>query len=455
MHEYNITEIRKEALSQYDVIIVLGTANKRSFKFFTDSVKESEGNPRIVIFSNHCLREKLESIAIFNMEFSDYEGNYDKRLVAPILQVISGSKKCAVVFFSQDPFIDRNDNVIEVAESINREHTIDLLTVVFGNDKIFQYDDIDKTWKRTEIFLQKTYRNLREKEYTFDDRSKARENLCIVLAGYKSLIYDIVFERIKTFTDDTIDICIVTSGMQSDEITDICRKNSWSYLSTKENNVSAVQNLAIDLHPNASGIYKLDEDMFITKHFFKTLRNAYSWAEKEGNFIPGIVVPLIPVNGYGSIRILEKLNLKKEYASAVGISQLPRMGDQEVFNDPRAARFFWGEGGFVPVIDELDDLFSKEPFSYSLCPIKFSIGALYFKRDFWKRLHGFRLQRFGASIGQDENQICANAMLLERPILVAENTVVGHLAFGEQTDAMLQYFKDNKELFQIKRFNED
>lgn len=45
---------------------------------------------------------------------------------------------------------------------------------------------------------------------------------------------------------------------------------------------------------------------------------------------------------------------------------------------------------------------------------------------------GFRLQRFGASMGEDENQICTYAMMMQRPIAVSENTLVGHLVLDHR-----------------------
>ncbi|MBQ1994268.1 MAG: hypothetical protein II243_07375, partial [Lachnospiraceae bacterium] len=97
-------------------------------------------------------------------------------------------------------------------------------------------------------------------QYKFKDRRKKSNKVCIVLAGYKPFLYDITFKRIKKFIPDDIDVCVVTSGMYSEDIYNRCKKNHWSYLSTKENNVALVQNLAIHLHPEAQYIYKLDED---------------------------------------------------------------------------------------------------------------------------------------------------------------------------------------------------
>lgn len=150
-------------------------------------------------------------------------------------------------------------------------------------------------------------------KYYFINRSKNKKKLCIILAGYKSFIWDEVFYRIKSFVDDDIDVCVLSSGLYSKELESICEKNEWSYLSTKKNHVGLVQNIAINLFKNAEYIYKLDEDVFITSGFFKKLEETLVDAEKNTRFHVGMVTPLIPVNGYTYIKVLEKLNLLNEY----------------------------------------------------------------------------------------------------------------------------------------------
>ena len=112
-------------------------------------------------------------------------------------------------------------------------------------------------------------------KYKFEDRSNNRDTLCIILAGYKEFTWDIVFNRINEFSEKNMDICIVSSGLYNDKLSKIAKKNGWSYLSTKRNSVAIAQNTVIKLFPNANYIYKLDEDIFITKNFFKTLKETF------------------------------------------------------------------------------------------------------------------------------------------------------------------------------------
>ena len=140
----------------------------------------------------------------------------------------------------------------------------------------------------------------------FIDRSKNKQYLCVILAGYKSYLYSSVFSRIQKYKMDDMDICVVTSGKFDQEINELCQKNDWSYLSTKENNVSLVQNVAISKHPNAQFIFKLDEDIFICESFFERMLQAYSHAQ-TGDYDPGVIAPLLLVNGFTSLQILRKI----------------------------------------------------------------------------------------------------------------------------------------------------
>ena len=119
-------------------------------------------------------------------------------------------------------------------------------------------------------FIKKIYLNIKNiyaftRRYKFENRSKNKDTICMILAGYKEFTWDIVFKRIKEFSNDDIDICIVSSGLYSERLSKIAKINGWSYLSTKRNCVTLAQNMVLKLFPNANYIFKLDEDIFITK----------------------------------------------------------------------------------------------------------------------------------------------------------------------------------------------
>ena len=300
---------------------------------------------------------------------------------------------------------------------------------------------------------KRDFKNKTKTKHIFINRSNNNKKLCIVLAGYKKFLYDNIFFRLKSFLPDDVDVCIMTSGLYSKEIEEMCETNKWSYLSTKANNVSLIQNLAITLHPEAEYIYKIDEDIFITKNFFEKMYKTLLHAETESQYKVGFVAPLIPINGYGHLRILETLDLVKEYEKRFEKPLYCAGPSRMVENNPDVAKFLWGGNKTTPIpqIDKLNELFEKNPFKFSVCPIRFSIGAILFKRDSWLDMGMYSVNRKTNAMGQDEYDFCCLAMSKSRAIIVSENTVVGHLSFGKQNEEMKNYYLNNKEIFELKK----
>lgn len=446
MKEYSVLNISFLDFIRYKTLIILGTNNKDCFSALYSGLLQVGYKGSIFLFAHKNMAFELGFVEKADRFFVSIEGKYDERLV-PLICDKSLGETC-VIFFSPDPFSEKNDNILEIAAMVKQRQHIDLVTLETGGKRLFKFLNPINSYKNTDLFLQKKYYSDRKHDYHFDDRRKHRKNVCMVLAGYKEELYNIVFSRLRRFAPKDIDICLITSGKYSERVDVVAKENDWSYLYTRENNVSLAQNLAIDLHPDAEGIYKIDEDIFVTKYFFDTLRNTYDKLLKEADFYPGPIAPLIPVHGYGSIRVLEKTNLMKAYSSFLGKETLPRMAG-EIFSSPEAALFMWGADGSMPHIDTLNIRFHENAFSYTLCPIIFSIGSIYFRREFWQNMGGFYIQKYGSSMGEDEKQLCTYAMRRERPIVVSENTLVGHLAFGPQSEIMMKYFHEHRERFEI------
>ncbi len=276
--------------------------------------------------------------------------------------------------------------------------------------------------------------------------------MCMVLAGYKEPIWDDVFARLKAYVPDNVDVCVLSSGLFNEKLNVICEENNWSYLSTKKNQLCYIQNLAIELHPNAEWIYKIDEDIFLTQGFFEKLMETWVYVEKNTDASPSIIAPLINVNGYTYVRLLDKCVLRDAFISrfgdikySSGIEHHKWIRDSEDF-----ARYMWGsEEKKLADIDGLTQKLSSEEPSMSYCPVRFSIGAILFRRDFWDEMEGFPVDS-GSGLGVDEESICWFAMNNSRPIVINENVVVGHLGFGPQTDAMMKYYRQNPALFALK-----
>ena len=288
-------------------------------------------------------------------------------------------------------------------------------------------------------------------EYTFINRSRGCNQLCIVLAGYKEPVWEIVFKRLKIALTDDIDVCITTSGLVNEKLKDICEQNNWSYLSTKVNKLTLIQNIAIDLHKKAEFIFKIDEDMFIPKDFFGIMKKTYIEAQKNSRYEIGFVGSLTPINGFGYVRILERLNLVEKWERKFGKLYYSEglHHHTSILDNPEAAKFMWGsECEILRNIDALTEEFKKGKIRYSICPMRYSIGAVLFERTSWLDWGMFPVDG-GNGLGADEERMCYWAMFHTKAIIVAENLVTGHLGYGPQSKDMMDFFEKHQEWFDI------
>lgn len=310
---------------------------------------------------------------------------------------------------------------------------------------------IFKIWN---IFYQKKLKRVEEAKlkgkYTFINRSKSNEDLCIILAGYKEFLWKDTFTRIEKYIPNNFDVCVVSCGLYDKKLADLCEKNDWSYLSVEENKVTLAQNIAINLHNDANYIYKLDEDMFVTKDFFGKLKETYLKVKQENKFKVGFIAPLININGYSYRRVLEKTNLLSKFEEKFGIAYMDATPGEPIIENSDIAKFLWGYGNDeLKNIDEISDEFSKQEFTYSICPIRFSIGAIMFPRSSWEKMEKFDVVR-GNNMGLDEVKFCQFCTTYSRPMIVSENVLVGHFSYGPQTSEMKKYYNDNKNIFSLK-----
>lgn len=288
-------------------------------------------------------------------------------------------------------------------------------------------------------------------KYVFVNRSKGKKKLCIILAGYKEFLWDEVFFRVKKYASDDIDICVLSSGLYSQKLNDICKKNEWSYLSTKRNHVGLVQNIAINLFKNAELIYKLDEDIFINKGFFEKLNETLIDAKKNLNIHVGMVTPLIPVNGYTYIKVLEELNLLNEYENKFGKTYYDTTRDNKVISNIDAVKYIWDKTSDLKKINE--NLLEK-PLEYDVCPIRFSIGAILFERKLFEDMGYFKVSKT-LGLGEDEEDICCYCLNESKAVVASKNTIVGHLSFAPTNKDVEKLYKENKILNRLSRSNDE
>lgn len=286
-------------------------------------------------------------------------------------------------------------------------------------------------------------------EYRFENRSKKQKKVCLVLSGYKDFLWEDVFGRLEKFVPMDIDVCLVSCGLYDKRLSERAQKNEWSYLCTGLNDITMIQNIGISLFEHAEWIYKLDEDIFLTERCFEKLYDAYRTEEESGQYHVGFTVPLIPVNGYGYIRILERLGILKEYERLFGRAYYGGDSKSMIEMNPDAAKFMWGFESSVPLLDELNSLFEENDLR-SYCSTRFSIGFLLFKRQLWDAMGGFSVTG-DKDLGRDEIELSQYCVIRSMAAVVAENTVVGHFSFGNQTQGMRKLYETNPELFRIGR----
>lgn len=294
-----------------------------------------------------------------------------------------------------------------------------------------------------------------EKPSYFLDNSRNKETMCFILAGYKQFTWDIIFKRIKKFCPNDIDVCIISSGLFSNNLKIIAEKNNWSYISMKKNCVTLALNSAIKSFPNVKKIFKIDEDIFVTDGFFEELPKIFENAKKD--YFPCFSAPLIPINGYGYRRILEKLKLVKKYTELFEYPKISAGNHMQIEFNPNVAKFFWGKDNFIPQIDKLNQIIKENFFQnqnnngggYTICSIRFSIGAIYFEKELLEKASYFPVKK-GSCMGLDEVFLCNLATTESKAMIISESQVVGHLSFGKQNTLMKEYFLNNKDIFDIK-----
>lgn len=297
--------------------------------------------------------------------------------------------------------------------------------------------------------------SLKNSPHSFIDRSKGSDKLCIILAGYKEPLWDNVFARIKRAAPKDMDICIMTSGLENEKLKKIAEEYDWSYLSTEVNHLSLIQNLAIELHRNAEWIFKLDEDMFLPETFFEPLLETYHMVQDESMYEPAFVSPLINVSCYGHLRLLEKLDLVEAFR-ATGLTTMKITDglhhNKAVLENPQVSEFMWGaHHPELRNIDTLTERFMQDELTYTVCPVRYSIGAILFTRTAWEEFGGFPLTFVGSiyGLGDDEEHICHYACFTGKAMVVSDNVIVGHLGYGPQTNAMLDYYEQHQDRFAL------
>lgn len=300
----------------------------------------------------------------------------------------------------------------------------------------------------TEIY---NLRNLKEQAviekcslpYHFIDRKHGRKALCYILAGYESHLWDNTLARIALFQSDEVDYCIVSSGKYDQVLEELAEKNHWSYLYTEKNQVCFIQNLVIELHPQAEYIIKMDEDIFIGKDFFTGMLREFKKIEREGDYRIGFAVPVIPLNCSGYVSYLQAIGKKEEYEQCFGRAYKSRFS--AVFNVEETAEYLWELMGNF---DSMAARFSERD-GYGVCDCYFNIGCIMYTRERWLMMGKWPEKPGESGMGTDEAYIYQDNVEKDLSIYEIQSVLAGHLAFGHQKKRMIQYYDENPEVFRI------
>lgn len=291
-----------------------------------------------------------------------------------------------------------------------------------------------------------------DSEYKFEDRRKHHKRLFYVLAGYKSELWNDIFSRMRLFIPVKTDICILSSGIYSEELSKITSNNGWSYLSTKVNDVAIIQNLAISLFPEAELIYKMDEDIYITKDCCKKMEDIYYKIKQKNEFDIGMVGPMIPLHTNGFL-FLKQFQLEKVYQEKTGYTSVwgGRWKNPEYAFDSEIPKFLWSQGN----IDDLNRKLNDSESEYYITPVKYAICFVLFSRKIYEEMGGFLVNRECSSFGinGDEGQIANFCMQHCYLNIVTLNTLCGHFCYPPQKEAMLQFRNQNYYYFEIRENN--
>jgi len=320
-----------------------------------------------------------------------------------------------------------------------------ILTMNIKDKFYYFFDYIIKDLFMTQLQYKQNFSG----KFEFIDRSKNQKNLVLIVAGYKDFLWDAVFERIIVFLPKNYDVCICVPGRDSNKLREIAKKNSWSYLFTRENKLALAQNLAIRKHPYSKYIFKLDEDIFIGKNYFERLLATYKEVEKEGIYSPGFVAPILNINGVSYIDFLKFIKKDKEFKNKFG-EFVSRCGHSKINEDPLVSEYIWKNT--FPIDEVAEKVFLKNKGKYRIIPHQYSIGAILFKKDFFDKMGGFKVG-VEKILATEEVALTEYCVRESNPMILSMQTFGGHFAYGFQTNHMKKFFEENISLFRLSKKN--
>lgn len=318
---------------------------------------------------------------------------------------------------------------VNYADAIRKQLNAYGITKIYNLRNLEEHEDLQKC----------------DLEYHFINRSKEKENLCYVLAGYEQSLWESTLARVEAFQSDAVDYCLVSSGKYDEKLDRMAEHNDWSYLYTEKNQVCFIQNRVVELHPFARYVIKLDEDMFIGKDFFELMLDGFKKIEEEGDYRVGYAVPVIPLNCSGYVSYLNLIGKRKEYEAQFGRAYKSRFS--AVFSLEETAEFLWDT---IVNFDSMAEQFTQNR-GWEVCDCYFNIGCIMFTRERWLMMGKWPENPESSGMGMDEAYIYQDNVEKDMSIYEIRNVLAGHLAFGHQKNRMMQYYLNHKDKFLIHK----
>jgi hypothetical protein len=213
-----------------------------------------------------------------------------------------------------------------------------------------------------------------------------------------------------------------------------------------EDLLAQAQNTAIKLHPKAKWIYKIDEDIILSDHYFSKIKNGYSSAERSLFAQIGFVTPLINLNAACVSYFLDsigKTDEMKEHFGDIHIRFPKEVGDP-VHKSCDFAKWIWEQSmPFDVVSKKIEEINKGKIFQAN---IRLSIGAILFTRQYWESIGCFDVADVG-SMGVEEVQMNTFSFIYMQAIAIIGDTFAGHLGFYSQKQACKDFYEKNKHLF--------
>ena len=282
--------------------------------------------------------------------------------------------------------------------------------------------------------------------HSFVDRQKGTDTLIIILAGFQPYYWDVVFNNINVANTKKYDVCVcIPEGKEetNKKIYELAEKYSWSVLRTKDDKLGLAQNLAISLHKNAQWFFKFDEDIIISKDYFSDMEKTIDEA-KDFEYRIGFIVPMINISLATMYEYLRSCELFDDFQKKFGTHKL---GEDFLYKSREVALYLLESVG-NSFQKKYEEIHKKNAGRLLSIPIRFSIGAMYFSRDFWNQIEHFYVGIIG-ELGGEEEQVCNYCMTNWYSILCNTSVFACHMGYFVQKDVCKDYFLENTKIFMI------